>query len=479
MSLTECSPGVFFFRAGFPFIALAFACFGLSSMTQAVSPPPDGGYPRGNTAEGQASLLRLSGGTNNTAVGFLSLRNLTDGNFNTAIGAGTLLANTADDNTATGAAALLSNTTGDLNTANGAFALLSNTTGAENTAYGALALQNNTTGFSNTAIGARALEYNTTGVNNTALGENALFLNTSDNNTAIGRGALQNNSSGADNTATGFDALFNNNSGSNNTATGFFALGNSAGNFNNAFGRNALTTLQTGDGNVALGDSALANVGQCNNNVAIGNSALTNNTVGDYNIALGFFAGEGINGSNNIAIGHSGYNGASNVIWIGNETHNLIVIPAITNQAFPGVPVVIDPGNSGLGVATSSRRFKKDIQAIGKGSQSILALKPVSFHYKNDPKSTPCFGLVAEDVESVNPALVARDKEGKPYTVRYEAVNAMLLNEFIKEHKTVQRQQKEIDELKTELKKQAAQIQKVTAHLEVTKSAPQTVLNNH
>jgi septal ring factor EnvC (AmiA/AmiB activator) len=149
-----------------------------------------------------------------------------------------------------------------------------------------------------------------------------------------------------------------------------------------------------------------------------------------------------------------------------------------------------------LGINTSSRRFKRDIKPMDKASEAILALKPVTFRYKSDPKNTPCFGLIAEDVERVNPELVVRDKEGKPYSVRYDQVNAMLLNEFLKEHRTVQEmkstlakqeasmaqqrrdfevtiahQQKQIESL-------TAGLQKVSAQLELSKSAPQTVVNN-
>ena len=144
-----------------------------------------------------------------------------------------------------------------------------------------------------------------------------------------------------------------------------------------------------------------------------------------------------------------------------------------------------------LGTSTSSARYKDNIKPMDKASEAILALKPVTFHYKQelDPEGIPQFGLVAEQVEKVNPDLVARDADGKAYTVRYEAVNVMLLNEFLKEHRTVQElkkdfqatvadQQKEIQALTASLKEQASQIQKVSAQLEVSKPAPQTVLNN-
>jgi hypothetical protein len=141
--------------------------------------------------------------------------------------------------------------------------------------------------------------------------------------------------------------------------------------------------------------------------------------------------------------------------------------------------VIVDT-NGHLGTVQSSARFKEAIKPMDTASEAILALKPVTFHYKHevDPEGIPQFGLVAEDVEKINPALVVRDKEGKPYSVRYDQVNAMLLNEFIKEHRTVQEQQKEIDALKAELKEQRALIQKVNDKVELDIPAPQTVLNN-
>src|SRR5438034_7595382 len=107
-----------------------------------------------------------------------------------------------------------------------------------------------------------------------------------------------------------------------------------------------------------------------------------------------------------------------------------------------------------------------------KSSEAILALRPVTFHYRTDAGNAPQFGLIAEEVAKVNPALVLPDKDGKPYTVRYEAVNAMLLNEFLKEHRKVEQLEKQVAAL-------TAGLQKVTAQLELSKSAPQTVLNNH
>jgi predicted ribosome quality control (RQC) complex YloA/Tae2 family protein len=143
--------------------------------------------------------------------------------------------------------------------------------------------------------------------------------------------------------------------------------------------------------------------------------------------------------------------------------------------------------NGRLGTVTSSERFKDQIKPMDKASEAIFGLKPVMFHYKSelDPNSIPQFGLVAEQVEKVNPDLVARDEEGKPYTVRYEAVNAMLLNEFLKEHRKGEQQDRKIEELEatvakleSTLKAQASKIQKVSDQLVVSKVTPQLLVNN-
>ncbi len=154
-------------------------------------------------------------------------------------------------------------------------------------------------------------------------------------------------------------------------------------------------------------------------------------------------------------------------------------IAGIYNVAVTGNPVVVN-SNGRLGVGTSSARFKGEVEPMDKASKAILALKPVSFRYKKeiDPDGVPQFGLMAEDVAKVNPDLVVHDEKGEIYTVRYEAVNAMLLNEFLKEHRTVQGQQKEIDAFKAELKEQKALIQRVSDKIELDRRASQTVLNN-
>jgi hypothetical protein len=365
-------------------VTFSLLCVALVQNTEALNPPPDGGYPGGNTAEGTNALLSLTSGTYNTAVGLFSLLSTTEGDFNTAIGAGALLSNSGvsqdtpkgvpqgSQNTATGAGALLSNTSGGFNTADGAFALFNNTTGSQNTANGEFAVFSNTTGALNTATGSNALQINTIGSGNTANGASALFNNTGSNNTAVGVGAG--------------------------------------------------SSLTTGD--------------------------------------------------NNIEIGNSGVDGESDTIRIGSEFQTRTFIAAIrgvTTGIADAVNVVID-SNGQLGTMNSSRRFKGKIKPMESASESVLALKPVTFHYKNDTTQTPQFGLIAEEVAEVNPDLVVRDNKGEIYTVRYEAVNAMLLNEFLKEHCAV-------EELKKQVEALTAGLQKVSAHLEASKPAPQIVNN--
>ena len=350
-------------------VAFTIVGFALSPKTQAVSPPPDGGYPGGNTAEGQNALLGLTSGTFNTALGFFSLAGNSLGIFNTGVGVGTLFSNTfGANNTATGAGALLSNTDGIVNTANGAFALLSNTEGQFNTAMGA----------------------------------NALFAST-------------------------------------------------AGSFNTAVGRNALDSNVTGNGNVALGNFAGAAVVAANNVICIGN---------------------GVTGVD-----------VDNTCFIGN-------IRGVTTQNGDTIPVVIDSAGQ-LGTASSSAKFKKDIQPMDTASEAILALNPVTFHYKSDKTGTPQFGLIAEQVAKVNPDLVVRDKNGEIYTVRYDAVNAMLLNEFLKEHRKLEEQDRKVSEQETtitqlkhemetvvaRLKEHDSKIERVSDQLQRSRSEPQLVQN--
>src|SRR5438552_2873079 len=401
------------------FALFAFTCFALAPQAQAVC--QDACLTNDNTVQGDDALISLTSGTDNTANGSSALLNNTIG----------------IENTATGSHALYYNTTGNYNVAHGDYALYSNTTGIDNDAFGSGAMLSNTTGSKNTAIGDVALYRNTTGYGNAASGANA----------------LQENTIGSNNTANGGFALFNNTTSSNNTANGY--------------------------------------------------NALYNNTTGGSNIALGFQAGMNLTaGNNNIDIGNVGVAGESKRIRIGTAgAQTKTFIAGISGATVASGVGVIVGSNGQLGTVVSSERFKEAIKPMDKASEAILALKPVTFRYKQelDPEGISQFGLVAEDVEKVNPALVARDDQGKVYTVRYEAVNAMLLNEFLKEHRKVQEQgatiaqlksaaakqeataalqQQEIKALTASLKEQASQIQKVSAQLEVSKTAPQTVLNS-
>jgi len=210
-------------------------------------------------------------------------------------------------------------------------------------------------------------------------------------------------------------------------------------------------------------------------NTAIGSTALNDNTTGSGNIAVGDDAGHALTtGDDNIDIGNLGVAGESGTLRIGAagaQTRAFIAgIFGVT--ASGGTPVVINSSGQ-LGTATSSRRFKDEIKPMDNASEAILALQPVTFRYKKELDSTGAkqFGLIAEDVAKINPDLVVRDAEGKINTVRYDAVNAMLLNEFLKAHRLLEQQREEIDELKTESRQQAAQIQKLTAQMDVTNSA--------
>jgi hypothetical protein len=299
-------------------------------------------------------------------------------------------------------------------------------------------------------------------------------------NTAEGQNALFNLTTGSRNTADGFEALMSNTSGSWNTADGFLALEhNTTGDFNTASGVGSLSNNDIGTGNTAAGSRTLFN-SKSSFNVALGFEAGNKITSGNRNICIGAQGGDSLtSGNNNIDIGNSGVTAEANTIRIGKVgTQTKTFLAGVSNAAVTGMTVVVNSSGQ-LGAAVSSARFKDNIQPMDQASKAILDLKPVTFHYKKeiDPAGSSQFGLVAEDVEKVNPDLVVRDKEGKAYSVRYDAVNAMFLNEFLKEHRKVEQQQKQIDALTAELKEQAAQIQKVNAQLEANKPAPQVVNN--
>jgi hypothetical protein len=323
----------------------------------------------------------------------------------------------------------------------------------------------------------------------TFLGENALVNNGGTSNTAIGANALNSNTSGAANTAVGSAALLGNTTGQSLTAIGVFALGrNTTGNFNTATGQNALLENTIGGDNTAIGYNALDANTTGNSNTAISRGALGSNTSGSNNTAIGFGAGNQITGDNNIDIGNAGAAAEAGIIRIGTAgTQTATFIAGIRETPLArGVAVGITADGQ-LGVKASSARFKEAIRPMEKASEAIFALQPVTFRYKKafDPQALPQFGLVAEQVAKVDPDLVARDAEGKPFTVRYDEVNAMLLNEFLKEHRKVEEQGDQIAELKTTvaelksaLKAQAAQVQNVSDQLKTQVVAPRVVADN-
>ena len=489
-------------------LAVTFACFGLPQTARG----QDGDYGRGNAAEGGGALHTIitnptATGSNNTAMGDGALYFDTTGSGNTATGDGALDSNTTGNgNTATGQFALENNTTGSHNTATGIDALSSNTTGQNNTAIGAVALATNTNGSDNTAVGFHALVKNGfDAIDNTAIGSGALSSNVSASfNTAIGFNALFNNTAG-DNTAVGDQSLFNNSSGIDNTATGAAALfNNTTGNYNTASGAAALFSNTTGSNNTANGYLTLENNTTGHDNMAEGFQALANNKSGSSNIALGSSAGINLTtGSNNIDIGAPGTAGEANKIRIGKQgTQNGTFVAGIRGTTVASGVAVVVSSNGQLGTVTSSARFKEAIKPMDKASEAILSLKPVTFRYKKqlDPDKVAQFGLIAEEVEKVNPDLITRDEEGKPATVRYDAVNAMLLNEFLKEHRKVEsleaavgHQQKEFQaaiagqrkEFEATISQQQRQIEALTTslqgvsrQLEVRRPAPQLVANH-
>jgi len=269
------------------------------------------------------------------------------------------------------------------------------------------------------------------------------------NNTAVGASAMVDNTDGAGNTAVGTQALFSNTQSDNNTAVGLNALMTNISAGNSALGRGALQSKQLGSLNTAMGTNALFSLTgvstmHSNNNTAVGAFALTNLTAGDANTAVGITAGTTlVTCDRNLYIANQGPNASSesDTIRIGNGQTATFIAGISGQEANAGDPVFITTsGKLGTVNPPSSARFKEEIKPMNQASEAILALKPVTFRYKKefDPTHIPQFGLVAEEVEKVNPDLVKRDREGKVQTVRYDAVNAMLLNEFLKEHREVQ-----------------------------------------
>ena len=437
------------------------------------------------TGTGNSELISITTGSYNTADGFDALKDDRIGSYNTATGYEALLDNTGgNDNTATGRSALEHNDA-NFSTADGYEALYSNTTGTSNVAVGYQALYSNFFGYNNTAIGVQALYSGQDGDYNTACGYQALEYNAngSSGNCAFGAQTMQNcTQNGGYNTGVGSSALYG--------------------------GSNATFEYET-----ALGNEALVSDQSGNDNVAAGAFALESNTSGYSNTAIGFGSGTNVaSGTNDIYIGAqvNGTSDESNVIRIGNpavtgSNGGITCIGGIWGAQLAGeqgTEVYID-ATGHLGTKQSSRQFKKDIAPMDKASDILLKLKPVTFRYKSDPTASPQFGLVAEEVEKVDPDLVVRDAKGEIFSVRYDAVNAMLLNEFLKEHKCVEeqgrqfvaqqkdfqtalaaqqqvsaRQQQEIKELTAALKEQSSQLRKVSAEVEAARPAPRVAANN-
>lgn len=345
------------------------------------------------------------------------------------------------------------------------------------TAAGDHALQSLTLGLGNTAIGTFSLFSVTTGNFNTAVGAGALDLNTGDSNTAIGTAALLFNTAGSENTAIGTAALEFNHSGLN-TAVGYEALfSNVTGLENTAMGDQALLHNAGGNFNVAVGGAALLSNTAGNENTAVGGGAL-NDTTGSDNTALGFQAGilATVGGGNvYIGAGMSGVAGESNQTYIRN-----INTTSVSGAGTDTVTVNLSTGL--LGHVTSSRRYKEDIKPMDNASQALFALKPVTFRYKKeiDQSQILDYGLIAEQVAQVDSNLAIRDKNGQIESVRYSAINAMLLNEFLKEHQAfaeeqrkVQRLEAALDAVNRRLKEQEARIEKVGAGIISNTTAPQ------
>jgi trimeric autotransporter adhesin len=488
-------------RGGFLLIPLVLACFALLPSARALVTDPDETFANFNTAAGQSALASVTSGTFDTAYGAFSLNLVKTTSNNTAVGTNALRFNTGAGNTAVGSQPLRFNTTGSNNTAFGAQALFNNSTGSMNTAVGVNALSHNTTAADNTAVGQGALTNNTTG--GTFSGT---FLSSGEvgPNTAVGFRALSANVDAGSNTALGYLAL-------SSSPSGFFFNGNTTkGGYSTAVGFEALAsavgaTDGHGTRNDAFGYQALANLTTGFENVGIGLQALFAVTTAAHNTAVGQDAGFSITGNWNIDIGSEVFGTASDShttrIGISNTADTNVqtacFIGGITgvNEGGSGIlPVYIN--NAGrLGTNASSVRFKHDIKPMDKASDAILALKPVTFHYKSDTTNTPQFGLIAEEVAKVNPDLVVRDAKGEINNVRYDAVNAMLLNEFLKEHQTVKalkstvekqealiaQQQKDFQATVAAQQKQiealTAGLQKVSEQVEMTKPAPKVVAN--
>jgi hypothetical protein len=457
-----------------------------------------------NTAVGDTALVAVTNGASNTAVGASALAAVTGGvdpagTRNTAVGASSLAADTTGyANTAVGLNTLAANTTGFANVAMGAFALIANVGGFGNIAIGVQALQTATATSGNVAIGLNSQQLNNGGIDNTgvgtatlakvvtgnsnsAFGTNALANNTASDNTAVGSQALVANTTGTGNTAVGKSTLAANQSGNQNTAMGQYALDAITTTSNDtAIGFQALTANSGGDNHTAVGSNALAGLTGGFRNTAVGSSAGQVLATGSDNIYIGYQAGLSHTGSesNNIIIGSPGSAGDNNRIRIGTiGVHNNVRIIGIFGATISasGLPVYVD-GNGQLGTVLSSARFKEDIHDEGSASDQLLRLRPVVFKYKKEfspDDRTDHYGLIAEEVEKVNPDWVVRDNAGQIMTVRYDQVNAALLG-------LVQRQNGEIQELSKQLNDLSERLARIEANgtADAKPTAPRNAAEN-
>jgi len=325
-----------------------------------------------------------------------------------------------------------------------------------------------------TAEGCGALNSLTTGAANTALGWRSLFSTTDGSfNTGVGAGALVLNN-GSSNTAVGVAALLLNSTGSNNTAVGSGTLLNNTTDRNTAVGANALGADNSGTDNCAVGFEALTSDTTGGANTAVGRGALDQNVTGNFNTAIGKDAGGLATGSGNVYIGHlvAGVAGENNHTYIRN-------IQGTSVNGTGADIVTIDLTTGLLGHASSSRRYKEDIRPMEKTSEALYRLHPVTYRYKKeiDRTQSTAFGLIAEEVAKVNPNLIACNSQGQPESVHYEMVNAMLLNEFLKEHQTVEELKATVAQQKSQIDALTAGLQKVSAQLEMSKPASKVVAN--
>jgi hypothetical protein len=402
-----------------------------------------------NSAAGFNALLSNAGGFTNSAFGARTLAANTSGYSNSAFGAYALQGNTTGDaNTAVGVGALVSNGTANFNSAVGVDALSNNSTGSWNSAFGAAVLLSNSTGQSNSAVGADALRLNSIGNRNSAVGRRALGSNTIGSfNNAVGYRALYANTTASRNSAFGEEALRSNTTGGRNSAFGMWALRSSTtSGSNSAFGYASLNDNQTGYGNTALGAHALYDNVSGYSNVAVGRFALFS-TTGSRNVGLGFRAGVYVgSGNDNIHVSNEGSSTDDRQIRIGTvgtQTHASMA-GIHGNTSALGTAVLVNASGA-LGTTTSSARFKEDVRDMGDASDVLMELRPVTFRYRvdavgADAANTPQYGLIAEEVAEVAPELVTPDLEGRPYSVKYHVLPALLLAQNQEQERTIEAQ---------------------------------------